>query len=101
MSPKPQPPAEDEIRAELRAALAAYGVAEHFAIPSKDRVLAAMKELTRELRRPPEAGEIAERAKVTPGDISRHIRRLHQEGKILRLPMGSSSVRAKWIPAAE
>ena len=98
---KPQPPSEESIRSELKAALAAYGLPDHIAIPSEDRVLQAMRDLTRELRRPPESSEIAERAKITGGDVSRHIRKLYEKGKILRLPMGSSSIRAKWIPAAE
>lgn len=97
---KPAPPSEEAIRSELKAALAAYGLPDHIAIPSEERVLQAMRELTRELRRPPEAREVSERAHVTPGDMSRHVRSLYAKGLIIRLPMGAGSVRAKWIPAA-
>ena len=100
MSPKPKPPSDAAVRADLKAALAAYGLPDHIAVPSEDRVLTAMRELTRELKRPPEAREVSERAHVTPGDMSRHVRALYAKGLIIRLPMGAGNVRAKWIPAA-
>jgi hypothetical protein len=101
MLPKPIPPSQSEIDADLAANIAALGVDPESAVlrgSKGEQVFAAMEALVRELKRPIRPRELGARLSFSQSTVNFQLQELRTAGRVLLIPDPEKCDRFLYLP---